>query len=538
MPEIVIDIKNTLIILTAVVHLVLGLLVLRQDRREKPNVLFSLLELSLLSWAISMVFYRSAETVEASLWWVCVLYASAIFIPWVFIYFVDAFSGKKLFTKFWQHIIVAGFPFFLLKSIVLDKTFIQNVLFTTREKIIIFNNSLHLLYALYISGYFLFAYIILFYAYKASSGIKKIQLKYILVGTLVSTIIGAGTNLILPLFGIFALNWVGQVAISILAIAITYAIFKHSLLNTKLIAIELFTALIIFVLLVDIFFANTPRELFSKMGILIAVAFFGKLIVNSALKEIESREQIEKLAKDLQTANDELARVSQAKSDFLSIASHQLKTPLSIIKGYLSLITEGSFGRLTKKMKDPLQRIYISNERLISLVEDLLNLSRIEDGRMKYDMAKANLVEVVTSVYEEFKDQAKQRNIKFIWKPTKTPVFSNIDKVKIRNVVFNLVDNAIKYTEQGSIAITLKTENGKVLVEVTDTGIGIARDHLDRLFAKFTRLSDGNRNFAISGFGLGLYITKLIVKDHNGRIWADSPGLGKGSTFSLELPLG
>src|SRR3989338_8357919 len=87
MPEIVIDIKNTLIILTAVVHLVLGLLVLRQDRREKPNVLFSLLELSLLSWAISMVFYRSAETVEASLWWVCVLYASAIFIPWVFIYF-------------------------------------------------------------------------------------------------------------------------------------------------------------------------------------------------------------------------------------------------------------------------------------------------------------------------------------------------------------------------------------------------------------------------------------------------------------------
>jgi signal transduction histidine kinase len=514
------------------VALISGFLVYYHDSKKLENITWFLLNVSSAVWSFGYLFMISTDSYNAALLSNWILHQAAILIAFFYFFFVLALTQtQKLHRKFLILIFITGVILSVLSP---TGIFIRDVI---PKFIFSYAPDAGPLYKYFVLYFFiptLYAFYILYKSIKVSTKDEVKKLKFVLGASLMG-FIGGGSVFFLT----FNVNIPPSPVIlfSLYPILITYAILRFKLFDIKVLTTELLVSAIWIFLLLKIFLSQNVRDRVIDTSLLMLVVFFGILLIKSVIKEVKSREQIEKLAKDLQTANDELARVSQAKSDFLSIASHQLKTPLSIIKGYLSLITEGSFGRLTKKMKDPLQRIYISNERLISLVEDLLNLSRIEDGRMKYDMAKVNLVEVVTSVYEEFKDQAKQRSIKFTWKPSKTPVFSTIDKVKIRNVVFNLVDNAIKYTEQGSIAITLKTENGKALVEVTDTGIGIARDHLDRLFAKFTRLSDGNRNFVISGFGLGLYITKLIVKDHNGRIWADSPGLGKGSTFSLELPL-
>ena len=201
------------------------------------------------------------------------------------------------------------------------------------------------------------------------------------------------------------------------------------------------------------------------------------------------------------------------------------------------MATEGSFGKLGTDLRSAIDKVYISNERLISLVEDLLNLSRIEDGHMKYEFTPEDLCEITASVADELKQTAEKRGLQLMFRQPTYQLPIEADKIKIRNVVFNLVDNAVKYTEKGSVTVSVKKNGTNAHLDVTDTGIGIPRDKISKLFAKFERLDEGNRNYSMAGFGLGLYITKLIVGDHKGRIWAESAGIGMGSTFSMELPL-
>jgi len=200
---------------------------------------------------------------------------------------------------------------------------------------------------------------------------------------------------------------------------------------------------------------------------------------------------------------------------------------------------EGDYGTVGANLNDQLKKVYVSNERLISLVEDLLNLSRIEDGRMKYDWTTEDLGEIVGSVVEELAEPAKRKNLPVIWRAPKEKLLAQVDRNKIRNVIFNLIDNALKYTEEGQITVHLKQEKKSIVVSVTDTGRGITADQLTKLFSKFSRVeSDSSkRTVSVAGFGLGLYVAKLIVKDHKGDAWAESKGLGKGSTFFMRVPL-
>ena len=132
---------------------------------------------------------------------------------------------------------------------------------------------------------------------------------------------------------------------------------------------------------------------------------------------------------------------------------------------------------------------------------------------------------------------AEHKHLKLIWKPPEEKFYARVDMNKMRNVIFNMVDNAIKYTDKGTITITITRHEKSVRVSVADTGRGISAPQIQKLFTKFTRVIEGKSNLTTSGFGLGLYVARLIVEEHKGRIWAESAGLGKGSTFVLELPL-
>jgi len=247
--------------------------------------------------------------------------------------------------------------------------------------------------------------------------------------------------------------------------------------------------------------------------------------------------EVEKRTKELKDAYEELKKLDKAKSEFISIASHQLRTPLTAIKGYISMMREKIYGKPPEKMERPLENIYTSNERLIKLVNDLLNVSRIEAGRMEMKLEKSSLEEIITSVVEELKNVAKEKNIYLKWEKPKKPLPKiSVDKDKIRQVIMNVADNAIRYTEHGGVIIKCKMKNEKCEIEVSDTGVGLTKYELSKMFESFSRGAAGTRLYT-EGVGLGLYVARRFVEMHKGKIWAESKGKDKGSTFYIELPI-
>ena len=249
------------------------------------------------------------------------------------------------------------------------------------------------------------------------------------------------------------------------------------------------------------------------------------------------QKEVNRQTKNLREANIRLEQLDKAKSEFISLASHQLRTPLSIIKGYISMFLEGAWGETTKKQKEHLEKVYTSNERLIKLVEDLLTVSRIESGRLEFDFQLLDLANLTESIIKDFSQIAakKELYLKYL-KPARLLPKVKADSLKIRQVIQNLIDNALHYTEKGGATIQLKTEGNRVVFSIEDTGIGISSEERVTLFEKFSR-GKGVTKMHTEGTGLGLYLAAKLVEAHQGRIWIESEGKGKGSVFYFELPV-
>lgn len=251
---------------------------------------------------------------------------------------------------------------------------------------------------------------------------------------------------------------------------------------------------------------------------------------------ITLKKEVEKATYELKLANADLKKLDEAKSEFLSIASHQLLTPLTPIQGYASMMLEGDYGSFTDEQKKVIDMMKVSAQRLIHLVDDLLNISRIESGRVHYEMKDTHLEDVVAPLVEELKIKAKQKNVQLSFiKPKKPTQVVIADEEKMRNVLMNLIDNSLKYGASTESVVTVEDRGDKVLFAVKDKGMGISGEDLHQLFHKFSRGSDATK-IHTEGTGLGLYVAKQYVEAHHGRIWAESEGKGKGSQFYVEMP--
>ena len=245
--------------------------------------------------------------------------------------------------------------------------------------------------------------------------------------------------------------------------------------------------------------------------------------------------EVERQTKELKRANEELQRLDKAKSDFISIASHQLRTPLTVIKGFTSMILEGNYGQLTDVLRDKLEKIFDSAERLIKLVNDLLDLSHMEGGKMEFNFTKVDFDAMVKSVVEELESNAVKKKLKFSWQTPDKEFWVKADEQKLRQVVMNLIDNAIKYTQQGEVQVLLEHKDGQAVMAVRDTGIGLRPGEAEHLFQKFVRGAEAS-HYHTEGVGVGLYVAKQLIEAHQGRVWVESEGEGLGSTFFIELP--
>ncbi len=266
--------------------------------------------------------------------------------------------------------------------------------------------------------------------------------------------------------------------------------------------------------------------------------------IRKVLDEKQRFVRLRDFADQLEEANQELRRIDGMKSEFVSVASHELRTPLAAIKNAVQLVLKGTAGKINENQAKFLSMAERNINRLTNILNDLLNLSRIESGKIELNFENIELKRIIELTASSLRPHGEGKSIKIDVEINEHLPAVCGDPEKIEQILTNLIGNAIKFTpEAGRILITAQplTPNGKgghgdrVVVSVKDTGIGIPPEHLDAIFEKFHQV-EGSLQRSVSGTGLGLAITKGLVEAHQGKIWVESEE-GKGSTFTFTLPI-
>lgn len=244
-------------------------------------------------------------------------------------------------------------------------------------------------------------------------------------------------------------------------------------------------------------------------------------------------EENQAVLRKLRESNTRLRELDEAKDDFISMASHQLRTPLTSIKGYISMMKEGDAGKVNAQQKQMLEQAFFSSQRMVYIIADLLNVSRIRTGKFIIEQSPVNLKTVVAEEVEQLSEIAKLHKIKLVYKKPKTKVPDlMLDETKTRQIIMNFIDNAIYYTPSGgTITIELLNNPATIELRVTDDGMGVPRSEQHHLFTKFYRASNA-RTARPDGTGLGLYMAKKVVVAQHGSIIFSSKE-GQGSTFGF-----
>ncbi|TXG76734.1 hypothetical protein E6P97_02985 [Patescibacteria group bacterium] len=248
------------------------------------------------------------------------------------------------------------------------------------------------------------------------------------------------------------------------------------------------------------------------------------------------QEKIDRATKQLKHANDKLVALNETKDDFISMASHQLRTPLTAVKGNISMIMDGDFGKVPKTAQDPLGQAYASSERMVGLIADLLNVSRLRTGKFAIQPVASNLDAVVKSELKQLQETAKTRKLTLKYHAPKQFPTLQLDEIKVRQVIMNFIDNAIYYTPAGGHIDVALTHNTKAIeFTVTDSGIGVPRHLQKNLFTKFYR-ADNAQKMRPDGTGIGLFMAKKVIVASGGSVIFKSRE-GRGSTFGFTIPL-
>jgi signal transduction histidine kinase len=315
-----------------------------------------------------------------------------------------------------------------------------------------------------------------------------------------------------------------------------YAIARHKIFNIKVFSTEIFIFVLLAISFLEFISTKTLLEFILRFFIFFSLSLFSILLIKGVITEVKQKEKYSELADSFEKANIQLKELDRQKTDFLSIAAHQLRTPLSILNGYIELLRDGAYGAVTKEQVEVFNNIDESNGHLVKLVDSFLDITRLEQGRTKYDFAEHDLNEMIDGVVKELEMKADiKENLKINWSQNPGLPKTIYDEEKIRHVVYNFIDNAIKYSDKGEINVDVARDGDGVAVRVRDSGIGFDKVDEVNFFQKFYR---GNNvlGMNVTGTGLGLYVCAKFIEAHHGRVWCKSVGIGKGSEFGFWIP--
>ncbi|MEI6843594.1 MAG: ATP-binding protein [bacterium] len=540
------QIEVTLLFITAVVNSLLSLFVLL-GKRNKVNYVYSFFVLFASFWSIGLGLFITETDFVRALGIANFYYFAAAGIPLFFLYFSLLFPDRNTNIKK-IYLFLLSLPLVALTILLFvdNHLLLKEVFPTNWGKDVTINKLNYIVYTFYFVIYTLYAFYNLIKSYiTTDKPEEQKQLKFVILGTTVGFIFGMIFDLFLPLIGNYKYIYIGPLFSFSMVATIAYSITRHHLFDVKVVATESLTFILWVAILVRTLIADTLNDKLVNVGFLVVSIILGIFLIKSVIREVEQREKIEKLAKDLErvnfdlaTANDRLKELDQLKSEFLSLATHQIRSPLTAIKGYASLILEGDYGNVPENVRGAVKTIFDSCQNLVLIVGDFLDISRIEQGRMKYDISDFDLKKLVEEVVNEYKPNIERAGLSIHFKfNAKENYTIHADPGKIKQVVGNLIDNSIKYTPHGEIRVRLSEFGKKIHFAISDTGIGIAKNDIPKLFSKFSRAKDASKTNVV-GTGLGLYVARQMIIAMDGKIWVESEGLGQGSTFYVELPKG
>ena len=511
----------------------LGALVVSRDPRNPAYVTFSLFAAGVSIWSIFYIFWQTATNKDSALLFTRLFMLAAVFIPFFYFHFVVLFTEAKYFHKVlaWIGYIFAAFFAALSFSPLFIRSVDQRLSFAFWPDPGVLFLPFLAIWLFYVA----YAFTLLLRAYKRSHSHRKQQIRFIIVGMFVGYL-GGITNYLLWYH--IPVQPFGNILVSVYVLMVGYAVIRHRLFDVKVIVTD-FTVISLWVLsLVRLLLSSDTREYIINGIYLIGLVVIGVFLILSIRKEINSREEVEKLALKLERANKRLKELDKMKSEFVSIASHQLRSPLTSLRGYASMLLDGSYGRIPKKAQGAIERIADSSALMARSVENYLNVSRIESGNMKYELADFNLKEEASKLVDDKRQEAIKKGLVLTFKSDLIGTgIVNADIGKTIEILHNLVNNSVKYTPNGSVTVFVHDDRKakEIYVDIIDTGIGMEQKDIENLFGKFARASNAN-SVNTGGTGLGLFVARTMAQAMKGDITVQSDGPGKGSTFTLTLP--
>lgn len=494
--------------------------------RRKPSLtttLFSLFLLSIVCWAMLWFYYFVGSPI-VSYYALKISYIAALSIALTFYLFSVVFPDNILPAKAHLWFVVGicaalGIFFTLPGTLVVSTSFAAGNIYVTLVPFhyLLFTVTFVAFYILSMGRMWLKS---------RTPGISRenrIQLYAIVGSASLVGFLGIYFDLILgsPYVSDFRYLWTGPLFTSCIAITTMYAIFYFRLFNTKVVASELFVFFVWAFTFVRMLLASDPTEQLLNGGLFILLVIVGLLLIRSVNNEVEQREKIEEL--------------SNQKSEFMTFASHEIRNPITAMRGYASLIVDGTVDPTGQEVKDVAAKIMVEGNDVLQIISQYLNKSKLELGKISYSVAPFDLGAAVSAIVDGYFAHAKQKGLT-LQKDIDTShrFIVRADEGKTKEVIGNLIDNSLKYTRHGGITVAVERHGVAVRVAISDTGVGIPAETLPELFKKFSRADAQKVN--LLGTGIGLYLAKTFIEAQGGRIWAESEGKDKGSRFIIEFP--
>lgn len=527
--------------------LVLGFFILIQNFRSNANKAFFAASISVVFWMATNLLSDFSTDTGSALFWTKAATIGPSFFPLIFFYLIVEIFYKKDWPKYGKLFLILVFISFFL--VALSPTHFNISGITMSDLGTEFSpGPLYYLLFCYLFFGFAASFYILIKIYLQKIEPHRSQARLMLLGSGLSLGLALITNIILPFLGLSIASIFGPSVVLFFVFLTAIAVLRYHIVDAKVITTELFSLVLWVVLLIRIFLSDNFQDSVVNGVVFVAVVLFGVLLIRSVIREVEQKEKIEKIEKEIERAyevekkaNQQLEELGNVKNQFLMTIQHHLRTPLTSMRGYVDLLIGGTYGKVPKKIEEVIKKFDESIASLLKMVNDFLDITQFQLGKGIISLKEGvNLSVMLEEIVNDIELEAIKKGIYLkLEKPEKVCIIK-ADDSKLKAALVNVFDNAVKYTKEGGVTMKLEGENknGKVTIEIKDTGMGIPKERLPRLFDNaFERTEAAKKNFS-GGKGIGLYLSGQIIKAHNGRIWAESEGDGKGSAFYIELPVG